>query len=78
VAVTDRDPVQVVLALRAHDLFDLSLEQLPQHPQPDLDRQGEQPLSRCPWRSLQTAAPCESVRLTLHFWLKVGLRPDGT
>src|ERR671937_1255340 len=46
VAVTNSHAVRVVLAPRADDLLDLGLEQLAQDTQPDLDRQGEQSLSR--------------------------------
>ena len=46
--VADRGPLPVPLALRADDLLNLRLQQLVQHPQPDLDRQREQPLPRCP------------------------------
>ena len=48
VAVADRTTVRVPLPLRADHLVDLLLEQLPEHPQPDLDRQRQQPLLRCP------------------------------
>ena len=47
-AMTDRDTIRVVLTLRADDLLDLGLKQLPKHPQPDLDRQRQQSLSRRP------------------------------
>jgi Transposase DDE domain group 1 len=47
-AVTHRDPVAVVLALRAHDLGHLELQQLAHDTQPDPDAQREQPLPRCP------------------------------
>ena len=36
------------LALRTDELVDLHLQQLPQHTEPDLDRQRQQPLPRCP------------------------------
>ena len=45
-AVADRDTTRVVLALRPDHLIDLGLQQFAQHPQADLDRQREQPLSR--------------------------------
>jgi hypothetical protein len=48
VAVTHRCPLRNVLALRAHNLDDLFLEQLGQHPEPNADAQGEQPLLRRP------------------------------
>jgi hypothetical protein len=48
VAVTKSDPVRIVPPLRADDLLDVRLEQLAQDPQPDLDRQRQQPLSRYP------------------------------
>jgi hypothetical protein len=38
VAVTDRCPVRVPLALRADDPVDLQLEQLVQNTEPDLNR----------------------------------------
>src|ERR1022692_4163497 len=47
-AMSDRGPVRVPLALRADQLIDLLLQQFPEHTQPDLDRQREQSLSRCP------------------------------
>jgi hypothetical protein len=46
--VTDRGPVAVPPALRADDLVDLLLHHRAQHTEPDPDRQGEQPLLRCP------------------------------
>ena len=48
VAVTHRGTARVVLALRAHDLRDLHVQQLAQHAEPDLDRQRQQPFLRCP------------------------------
>ena len=51
VAVTHRDPIGVVLALRADDLDDLLLHQLGQHAEPDADAQREQPLLRRPTSS---------------------------
>jgi hypothetical protein len=44
VAMTNRGPVGVVLALRAHDLVDLLLHQLGQHPEPDTHAEREQPV----------------------------------
>jgi len=44
-AMTNRDTVRIVLAPRTDDPLDLGLEQLPQHTQPNLDRQRQQPLS---------------------------------
>jgi hypothetical protein len=35
-----------VAAIRADDLVDLLVQQLGQHPEPDPDREGEQPLLR--------------------------------
>ena len=48
VAVTDRGPLRVPLALRADDLVDLLLQQLSEHTEPDLDRQRQQSLLRRP------------------------------
>jgi hypothetical protein len=48
VTVTNSNPVRIVPPLRADDLLDLRLEQLAQDPEPDLDRQRQQPLSRYP------------------------------
>ena len=47
-AVTDRGPVRVVLALRADDIVDLLFHQLAQHAEPDADAEREQSLLRCP------------------------------
>ncbi len=47
-AVTDRGPLPVPLPLRADDPVDLLLQQLPEHTEPDLDRQRQQPLPRRP------------------------------
>jgi hypothetical protein len=47
-AMPDRSPIPVPAALRADELVDLLLQQLPQHTEPDLDRQRQQPLPRCP------------------------------
>ena len=47
-AVTDRGPVGLPLALRTDDLVDLLLEQLPEHTEPDLDRQRQQSFLRRP------------------------------
>jgi hypothetical protein len=46
--VPDRRPVPIPPPLRADDLIDLQLEQLVQHPEPDLDRQRQQPLLPSP------------------------------
>src|ERR1700733_11583048 len=46
--MADRGPVPVPLAFRADELFDLLLQQVPQHAEPDLDRQRDQPLLRYP------------------------------
>ena len=43
-----RRAVRVALALRAHDIVDLLLQQLGQHPEPGRDAQRQQPLLRCP------------------------------
>ena len=48
VAVTDRDAIGVVLALRADDLVDLELHQLVHDAEPDADAEREQALPRCP------------------------------
>ena len=48
VTVTLRDPVRIVLALRADDLVDLELHQLMHDAEPDTDAEREQPLPRCP------------------------------
>jgi hypothetical protein len=48
VAMTDRGAIPVPLPPRAHDLVDLFLEHLAQHPEPDTHTQREQPLLRCP------------------------------
>ena len=47
VTVTHRDPVGIMLALRADDLVDLELHQLMHDPEPDTDTQGQQSLPRC-------------------------------
>ena len=46
--VTLRDPVGIVLALRADDLADLELHQLMHDAEPDTDAEREQSLPRCP------------------------------
>ena len=48
VAMTHRGAFRVVLGLQTDHLIDLGLQQLAQDPQPDLDRQRQQPLSRYP------------------------------
>ena len=48
VAVTDRHPVGVMLALRAHDLGDLELHQLVHNAEPDPHAERQQPLPRGP------------------------------
>jgi hypothetical protein len=48
VAVTHRDPISDVLALRADDVDHFLFQQLGQHAQPNTDAQGEQPLLRRP------------------------------
>jgi hypothetical protein len=48
VAVPNRGPVRVVLALRAHDLVDLLLQHLGENAEPDADRQRQQSLLRGP------------------------------
>src|SRR3954451_11769059 len=45
-AVTHRPTARIVLALWAHDLIDLGLHELVQHPQADADAQRQQPLLR--------------------------------
>jgi hypothetical protein len=47
-AVTHCRAVRVALALRAHDIVDLVLEQLVQHPEPGRNAERQQPLPRCP------------------------------
>ena len=47
-AMAYRRAVRVALALRAHDIVDLLLQQLGQHPEPGRDAQRQQPLLRCP------------------------------
>jgi hypothetical protein len=46
VAMAHRHAIRDVLALRAHDLVDLGLKQLVQHPKPDADAQRQQALLR--------------------------------
>ncbi len=48
VTMTDRGAIPVPLPPRADELVDLLLQQLAQHPQPDLDRQREKPLPAPP------------------------------
>jgi hypothetical protein len=48
VAMTDRCAIRIPLPLRTDDLLDLLLQQLLQNTEPNLDRQGQQPLLRCP------------------------------
>ncbi len=45
-AVTDRDALGVVAALRTDDVVDLLGHQLRQHPEPDADAQRQQPFLR--------------------------------
>src|SRR5205807_2297932 len=47
-AVTDRAPLPVPLPLRPDELADLLLQELPEHTEPNLDRQRQQPLLRSP------------------------------
>ena len=76
VTVTNRSAARVVLALRADDLIDLLLEQLPKHAEPHPHRQRQQPLPRSPTncpnasctRSGSTASSViASATGTLHF-----------
>ena len=46
--MTDRGAIRVPLPLRPDELVDLLLQQLPQHAQPNLHRQRQQPLPRSP------------------------------
>ena len=48
VAMTNRGPFAVPLALRTDDIVDLLLHHRAQHPEPDGDAEGKQPLLRCP------------------------------
>ena len=48
VAMPDRRPLGVVLALRADDIVDLLGHQLLEHAKPDADAQRQQPFLRCP------------------------------
>jgi hypothetical protein len=48
VTVTNSSPIMVVAALWTDDLLDLILHQFAENAEPDTDRQGEQPLLRCP------------------------------
>ena len=56
VAMTHRDPIGVLPALRADHLDDLFLHQLGQHTEPDTDAQRQQPLPRGP-RPARPAPP---------------------
>ena len=57
-AVTLRDPVGVVLALRADDLVDLELHQLVHDAEPDTDAQREQPSLAAPTSSPSASWIC--------------------
>src|ERR1035437_7373065 len=46
--MADRRPVGVPLPLRTDELADLQLQQLSQHTEPNLDRQRQKSLLRCP------------------------------
>ncbi len=48
VTVAHSGPLTVPLALRAHDIIDLFLHHRAQHPEPNRDAEGQQPLLRCP------------------------------
>ena len=48
VPVTDRYAIGVMLALRADNLVERLLQQLGQNTEPDLDRERQQSLPRCP------------------------------
>jgi len=52
-AMADRGTIGVPLPLRADGPLDLLLEQLHKHPEPDLDRQSQQPLPRSPHKLAQ-------------------------
>ncbi len=47
-AMPDRGPLRIPLALRADQLIDLPLQQLSEHTEPNLHAQREQPLPRSP------------------------------
>ena len=53
VAVPDRRPLGVVLALGADDVVDLLGHQLLEHAKPDADAQRQQPFLRCPHQLAQ-------------------------